>query len=58
MLLTSVDIHECLRNEHNCHEDASCNNTKGSWDCFCNRGYEGNGTHCQGTLHFSDRVSM
>ena len=23
-------------------------NDKGSWRCFCNQGYEGNGTFCQG----------
>lgn len=43
-----VDIDECMTNNHNCHEDATCSNTKGLWDCFCNKGYEGNGTNCHG----------
>lgn len=47
-----VDIDECMTNNHNCHEDATCSNTKGLWDCFCNKGYEGNGTNCQGNKNF------
>ena len=44
------DINECMTREHNCHEDATCNNTKGSWNCSCNQGYAGNGTNCEGIL--------
>lgn len=46
--LVFIDINECVTKEHNCHKDASCANIKGSWDCFCNQGYNGNGTHCEG----------
>ena len=50
--LLSLDVNECMTNQHNCHEDAYCNNTKGSWTCFCNFGYDGNGTDCRGILGF------
>ena len=43
-----LDINECVTKQHNCHNDAACVNDKGSWRCFCNQGYEGNGTFCQG----------
>ena len=41
------DINEC--NTNPCDANASCNNTKGSYECTCNAGYEGNGTNCSGT---------
>ena len=33
---------------HNCHGDASCSNTKGSFYCTCLNGYSGNGVDCVG----------
>ena len=57
MLLLDVD--ECVKKDDNCHADAACSNTKGAWECFCNQGYEGNGTHCKGTFFpfYSQRTS-
>ena len=44
-----TDIDECENDGLNsCHEDASCTNTEGSFDCHCNDGYSGNGTECTG----------
>ena len=44
-----LDINECEVSKHDCHEDATCNNIKGSWECFCNKGYQGeNDTYCEG----------
>ena len=42
------DINECASNNNNCHDEASCTNSIGSFDCNCNNGYFGNGTFCSG----------
>ena len=53
------DIDECLPQElsanhshyaHNCHYDANCTNTKGSFYCTCHVGYSGDGVTCLGRL--------
>ena len=41
-----VDIDECALNLHNCHPDAQCTNTQGSFTCSCNRGFHGPGVAC------------
>lgn len=53
-----LDIDEChvdglaLGHEdkfsHNCHADANCTNTKGSFYCTCLIGYSGDGVTCLG----------
>ena len=56
-----TDINECISNTqyHNCHYNAICSNTYGSYNCSCNTGYSGNGVDCQGNLFslivFSDK---
>ena len=30
--------------------DAVCNNTKGTYNCTCNPGYQGDGGQCQGKI--------
>ncbi|XP_072041829.1 uncharacterized protein [Amphiura filiformis] len=40
------DINECTNSEHNCHVDATCTNTIGSFSCACNNGYSGDGAAC------------
>ena len=51
------DVNECFlthsANEigqlsHNCHTDANCTNTKGSFLCTCLNGFSGNGVNCLG----------
>ena len=55
--LPFLDVNECgldsLSENHttyvnNCHDDANCTNTKGSFYCTCLNGYSGNGVSCVG----------
>ena len=42
----NTDIDECENGEDNCHENANCTNTVGSYTCSCNPGYTGDGVNC------------
>lgn len=42
------DINECATGSNNCHEDATCTDTKGSFNCTCNDGLIGDGVSCIG----------
>ena len=44
------DIDEC-RIANQCHQNATCNNTKGSYNCTCNEGFKGDGRiNCTGKV--------
>ncbi len=43
-----TDIDECREDMHNCHENANCIDTVGSFSCSCNSGYFGDGISCEG----------
>lgn len=46
-----LDVDECHNDTlHNCHVDATCNDTVGSFICECNEGYQGNGVECQSEI--------
>ena len=46
---STLDFDECVNPETNdCHANALCNNTEGSYICRCRSGYQGNGTNCTG----------
>ena len=49
ILFCYLDIDECA-GDHGCHH--LCNNTDGSFHCYCNPGYmlHSNGTTCIGSL--------
>ena len=43
-----LDNNECADGTNNCHANAACTNTDGSFTCACNTGYSGNGVTCTG----------
>lgn len=46
-----TDIDECESAvSNNCDVHALCTNTEGSYICRCQRGYEGDGILCKGTI--------
>ena len=47
MRFNLADINECFEGTSNCSADAVCNNTKGSYNCTCKRGYYGDGNICR-----------
>ena len=51
MYFFSTDIDECSI-ENDCHVNATCNNTVGSYECHCVDGFSGNGTTCESKTHF------
>ena len=48
-----TDINECTTSAHDCHAEAICSNTDGSFTCNCNQGYTGDGEHCAGMFSIS-----
>ena len=46
MCMHLIDIDKCASELDNCHENATCNNTFGSFECTCNAGFEGDGVNC------------
>ena len=47
-VLWTADVNECTEGINICHDNATCNNTEGSYTCSCNTGYTGNGFSCTG----------
>ena len=47
-ILVSTDIDECAQDLDDCHTNAACVNTIGSYTCQCNTGFQGDGRRCTG----------
>ena len=48
-ILFIPDIDECS-SANECHQNALCHNAKGSYNCTCKDGFEGDGKNCTGNL--------
>ena len=48
IILFFTDIDECLASPCNALASYSCNNTNGSYECACKKGYEFDGVSCVG----------
>lgn len=48
--LELADIDECMESTHTCISKDNCVNTIGSYECYCPRGYSGNGQKEGGCL--------
>jgi hypothetical protein len=57
-LFTVADVNECAINTHNCHDNATCNNTHGSFTCACNNGFTGDGVNCAGMWNEPHKYSI
>ena len=44
----TTDDNVCTMGTNNCHANAECTNTPGSFSCVCVAGYSGDGVICQG----------
>ena len=52
-----ADVDECASGETNeCHSNALCTNSEGSYVCRCERGYSGDGRNCSGKYDASDSL--
>jgi EGF domain len=57
-LVSLIDVDECDSNDTaTCSQNARCTNTRGSYICECNLGYNGNGFNCSG-ISMGDFVSV
>ena len=49
-VLSFLDIPECALGHDDCHVNATCSETPGSFECTCNQGFSGDGRDCQGNF--------
>ena len=55
LLYSLSGINLCVVGPTDCHNNATCLDRDGGYDCECDGGYSGNGTYCEGMLvnHFT-----
>ena len=49
-LILSTDINECISGSAECHDNATCTNTDGSYECTCDFGFFGDGINCKSEI--------
>ncbi len=49
-ILSFLDIPECALGRDDCHVNATCSETPGSFECTCKQGFTGDGRDCQGNF--------
>ena len=42
-----LDFDECQEETDDCHVNATCTDTPGSFECTCSSGFTGNGVNCE-----------
>ena len=47
-LIQTLDTDECTVGTYPCDPNATCRNTKGSFECNCKDGFTGDGKRCRG----------
>ena len=47
-MIQTLDTDECTVGTYPCDPNASCRNTKGSFECTCKAGFTGDGKTCRG----------
>ena len=45
-----TDVNECNSGSAECHDNATCTNTDGSYECTCDTGFTGDGFNCTSEL--------
>ena len=51
------DIDECSEGLYDCHDDATCVDTFGDFECICKPGFHGDGTNkCLGAIFIFVKV--
>ena len=51
-----VDIDECEIGNHTCLENSTCVNAAGSFRCFCNKGFTGDGSKACFGMYVAKRL--
>jgi len=51
LVFFNSDFDECVSDSTNdCHVNATCANTEGSFQCMCLEGFSGDGVNCSGKI--------